>query len=249
MNNIFLFDIDGTLSENGIIPPSAKQALRILRENKNIVLLATGRCLGQMENVLKEIEVDGAILNNGALAIIHNEIVFSSPINKENIFKLLDKGLHIGLLSKDRFVRIEDNEIFDEFIKYFNIPKPIKITKKELESLDVFSIGVYDNQIDSIPTYKFPDLRFVKVCPIGYEVMNFNIHKASSINNIKDKYPGYKIIAFGDNYNDIELLKMADISIVMGNANEDIKKYATFVTKSVLDDGIFYALKEYLRCI
>ena len=64
MSNIFLFDVDGTLSVNGIIPKSAKDTLKYLRAKGDLVLLCTGRCLAQLGDVLPEIDVDGYIINN-----------------------------------------------------------------------------------------------------------------------------------------------------------------------------------------
>ena len=60
-------------------------------------------------------------------------------------------------------------------------------------------------------------------------------------------YPNYKIIAFGDNYNDIDMLKESDISIAMASSPDDVKNIANFVTKGPLEDGILYAIKTYLE--
>ena len=76
MNRIFLFDVDGTLSVGEIIPDSAIKALEELRSNGDIVMLSTGRCLGQMKDLLNKISIDGAICNNGAYAFIGDDVIF-----------------------------------------------------------------------------------------------------------------------------------------------------------------------------
>ena len=51
-------------------------------------------------------------------------------------------------------------------------------------------------------------------------------------------------IAFGDGKNDISMLKSVKTGIAMGNAVDELKEIATFVTENVLDDGIFKALDK-----
>ena len=57
-----------------------------------------------------------------------------------------------------------------------------------------------------------------------------------------------EVVSFGDNYNDKEMMESTGYRVAMGNAVEDIKKMADFVTKPVNQDGIAYALKQ-LRMI
>lgn len=53
-------------------------------------------------------------------------------------------------------------------------------------------------------------------------------------------------IAFGDQELDIPMLKKAGVGVAMGNAIEELKEAADFVTKSNNDAGIAYALETYL---
>ena len=52
-------------------------------------------------------------------------------------------------------------------------------------------------------------------------------------------------IAFGDGGNDISMIKHAHIGIAMGNANEELKEIADYITDDVDNDGIFNALKHF----
>jgi len=47
-----------------------------------------------------------------------------------------------------------------------------------------------------------------------------------------------EIAAIGDAENDLEMLAGAEYSIAMGNADDDVKKCADFVTGHVDDDGL-----------
>lgn len=247
MNNIFLFDIDGTLSINGIIPKSTIDTIKLLRENNDIVMLSTGRCLGQMKDVMSILEVDGAILNNGAYTYINDELIFESKINKNVIIEMLNDNIEVSILTHDDFIRFPNSTVYSSFVKHFNIEEPRLEDLSYLDNHNVYSLGIYSYDLDSIDISKYKELRFVKVCPLGYDAMNKDITKASPIKELKMRYPKYKIIAFGDNYNDIEMLEASDISIVMKHAPDDVKKYADFITLDVLEDGIKYAFENYLK--
>ena len=52
-------------------------------------------------------------------------------------------------------------------------------------------------------------------------------------------------MAFGDGENDITMLDLVGTGIAMGNADEEVKKHADYVTTSVDEDGILLALKHF----
>ena len=52
-------------------------------------------------------------------------------------------------------------------------------------------------------------------------------------------------MAFGDGGNDMQMLQHVSLAVAMGNAGDELKSIADFVTKDVDDEGIAYALKHY----
>ncbi|WP_186576106.1 Cof-type HAD-IIB family hydrolase [Aquibacillus kalidii] len=55
------------------------------------------------------------------------------------------------------------------------------------------------------------------------------------------------VMALGDSYNDLSMLKMVGHSVAMGNADEAIKAACNFVTKSNRENGVAYAIEEILQ--
>lgn len=246
MNNIFCFDIDGTLSREGIIPSSALNCIKKIREKGDKVVLATGRCYGQMADVLEKITVDGAIINNGAFAELNGQCFSSHPIPRKVIDKLLEDKLHVAFLLKDAYLRVEEHPIFQEFSDNFHL-EGAKISDRSCLEKPIYSLGVYSNQIDTVDVSLYPELDFIQVAPNGFDVILSGIHKGTAVWELKKKYKDARIIAFGDNVNDMEMLKAADIAIVMPRAPKIVRDLADFVTKDVFEDGIEYAIKEYLK--
>ena len=54
-----------------------------------------------------------------------------------------------------------------------------------------------------------------------------------------------EIMAFGDHYNDIEMLEGVGIGVAMGNAQKEVKQAADYVTDTNEKDGIYQGLKHY----
>ncbi len=52
-------------------------------------------------------------------------------------------------------------------------------------------------------------------------------------------------IAFGDGLNDLPMIRAAGIGVAMENGYDALKQEADFVTKSVEDEGVEFALKHF----
>lgn len=93
---------------------------------------------------------------------------------------------------------------------------------------------------------KFPALNIVRSAPYLLEIIDKSVSKATGI-EILLKHYGFTVdeaIAFGDNYNDIEMLNYIPQSVAMANAPDDVKKLAAFVTDSNEDSGIYTYLTK-----
>lgn len=87
----------------------------------------------------------------------------------------------------------------------------------------------------------FPTLNVVRSAPHLLEIMDKSVSKATGIEVLLKHY-GYTVdeaVAFGDNYNDIEMLELIPQSVAMANAPEAIKKLAAAVTDSNEVGGIY----------
>lgn len=92
----------------------------------------------------------------------------------------------------------------------------------------------------------FPDLNIHKSKKSYLEIMNNGASKMQAIEKVLQLYNINKdeIITIGDNYNDIDMFSLSKTSIAMGNAPDEVKKYATFVTDTNNHEGIRKALES-----
>ena len=80
----------------------------------------------------------------------------------------------------------------------------------------------------------------------GADIVPVNGSKAEGIKQLVQHLSEKpeQIVAFGDGYNDIEMLQLADIGVAMGNASDAVKAHADFITKPIDEDGIYYACEK-----
>lgn len=90
-----------------------------------------------------------------------------------------------------------------------------------------------------------PHLSWTKAIEIGVK----GVDKGESTKKLSEIIGVEKdeILFIGDSYNDLPMRKAVDILVAMGNAIDELKDLADFVTCSNDDDGVVYALDKYLN--
>ena len=92
-----------------------------------------------------------------------------------------------------------------------------------------------------------PDCRRCRQ-PYFLELVPQGIDKALSLGVLlkKTEIGREEIIAMGDGYNDLSMIKFAGLGIAMGNAQEPVKKAADYITSSNEEDGVAEAIHKFL---
>jgi Cof subfamily protein (haloacid dehalogenase superfamily) len=75
-----------------------------------------------------------------------------------------------------------------------------------------------------------------------------SVSKTTGLKNILNQYNIglHEVIAFGDNYNDIDLLQSAGLGIAVGNARDEVKAVAREMTLNSVEDGVAVAIEKHL---
>ena len=81
----------------------------------------------------------------------------------------------------------------------------------------------------------------------AYEVIQKGFSKATACQFIMERYDmdASHAYVFGDSSNDLAMFEYAEHAIAMGRHDSVLDPYAEFVTKTVENDGIAYAMKHY----
>ena len=100
-----------------------------------------------------------------------------------------------------------------------------------------------------IAAYLPEELTVVQTAPFYLEVIPKQINKGQGVRDICNVLgiSTEQVIAFGDAANDIPMLEAAGMGVAMGNAAQAVKDAADSVTLSNNEDGIAFALEQYLK--
>ena len=93
-----------------------------------------------------------------------------------------------------------------------------------------------------------PDVTFVFSKLKYLEALNKEVNKGLTVKVMLEKYniSPQNTMAFGDQWNDLEMLKFVKYGYLMGNATEELKKEFSSdrITLSNDEDGIYEVLKN-----
>jgi hydroxymethylpyrimidine pyrophosphatase-like HAD family hydrolase len=84
--------------------------------------------------------------------------------------------------------------------------------------------------------------------PYFLEIMPQNINKAFTLQKLLDRLGIDKseVIACGDGYNDLSLIEFAGLGVAMGNAVDEVKAKAQFITSTNDENGIVKVLEKFV---
>lgn len=258
MIKAIFFDIDGTLLsfKTHTMPDSTRRALNILKEKNIKLFIATGRppaSLSSIKHIL-DFEFDGYITLNGQYCIVDDKVIHEVCLPTSSLSAVIPY--------------IEKNNISSVFVElnysYINhVNDRVKKLKELLGSTDelppVDELNrIYKNKVYQLCPYitegeeeeffkHMPHCKPVRWNPLFVDVIPEDGGKPVGIQKILDYYNFTKdqCMAFGDGGNDIGMLQFAKIGVAMGNATDNVKEAADFVTNNVDEDGIFNALKHH----
>lgn len=247
MEKKFLFfDIDGTLTTGGMgsfIPDSARNTLKALKKNGHVVAIATGRPYAMSKDVAKDLEIDSFICNGGNTVVYEGEKIYNEPLDQAHVKELLRECIAFGFpycisqaddfyfLTKDmKALPKLDNDFLSQFIQEADFD-PENLTQ-------VKRLMIYVNKEEQKKLTSFPDL-----VPQRYDDAYVMIEPDDKFKGIKKmmeilKEPIEDVVVFGDGENDIKMFQQAPMSIAVGNAIDELKALATYVTDRSDEDGI-----------
>lgn len=262
MKKAVFFDIDGTLLDHfgGIvdITPNVKKAIRALQKEGHYVFISTGRPYAFLSKNILDFGFDGFILANGAHVIINNETIHSDHIESEFINNLANEldELNIQYILEGEYYSYM-NKKFKEFHDFYDsvgVSKDLIKDEFSLDEIKTFKIEMMCPNDDVAKScleivQRNKDYDYVNSIAIkSFELYSKKNTKATGIIKVLE-YLDISIensYAFGDGKNDIEMLSTVGCGIAMGNADDEVKKYAHKITDEVQKDGVATGIEKYI---
>lgn len=260
---IVFSDIDGTVlnSAHHVLPNTIFSVKTLLQKSIPFVLVSA-RMPKAIKTVTNEMNVNIPMISySGALVLDElQNVLYDKKIASKDVMDVIkeiklywsDSVVINYYTGDDWFVENTD----DEAVKREEKITKVKASKADFKQLLMNNIlpnkflcmtnPSICEMMEKVLKEMFPQLKIMRSSPILLEIMAKEVSKAEGIKVILEHYnlKSNEAIAFGDNYNDVDMLKFVGTGVVMQNAPEDIKAKAKYITKSNDEDGIYTYLKK-----
>ena len=242
---LIFFDIDGTLAVgtpgDQYVPESTKLALRKLEEQGHFLAIATGRSYAMAKNHMEELGFKNMVSDGGNGITIDSKLLEIKPLDYDKCLRLIDeckeKGFIWAISPDNATRRLAPDERFYDFTHDIYMDTVVKegLDPRDYDEIYKVYIACYSPEEDQLESLKeLPWCRF---------------HKEFLFVEPGDKSIGIKaivdVVVFGDEKNDLSMFTGEWTSIAMGNAIDELKAKATYVTDDADKDGIYKACQYY----
>lgn len=252
MIKVVFFDIDGTLlsQQTNQVPASARAAVRALRQQGIRVVIATGRHPIELGGAgLGDLEFDGFAAANGQMCLDEQGMLFAGyPIPSHGVQALVDLAERDEMLiwffgEQDSYVYRKDADLFAMSAQVGGIVPQVRRYAGETVYQAVAFVGEKD---EPALARRLPGCRLQRW---GSEGVDIIAHDGGKVEGMKAFLRRFgctreECMAFGDQHNDLDMLRFAGVGVAMGNGTPQVKAAADYVTRSVDEDGVAYALQQ-----
>ena len=258
---MLIFDLDDTLltSEKTITPRSV-QAIKCCKKRGMIIGYITGRARPMRGEVFYtekyDLPKDFISYYNGAESYAGDVFIESNAIPYENAMKIIK-----GLIKTYPNIRISVKQQPWSYLKRSGCPEgenwnigtgeKVKCGVLELPRYDFQRIRIEFDQKDDrdkLDRLLTEDtISFINVDGSAM-IIHKNATKERALKKASEYFeiPLCDVITFGDDINDIHMLKISGMGVAMGNAIDAVKEIADFVTETNDNDGISAWINKYL---
>ncbi|MBO7338875.1 MAG: CCA tRNA nucleotidyltransferase [Lachnospiraceae bacterium] len=263
---VLVLDIDGTLTNSEKqITPATKAGIQEILQRGHKVILASGRPTPGMRRYEKELELEkygGYLLSFNGARIVEcrsGEIVYQRLLSLSILPSLwrFAKEHGCGLITylgdqvisafePDEYVALEARinglpiRVVDNFLEFvdFDINKCLMTAPPEVAP-------EYEKQLrdmyQGIASIYRSEAFFI-------EIMPEHVDKASSLDHMLESLGMTRenAICCGDGFNDVSMIKYAGVGVAMGNAKDEVKEAADYVTGTNDEDGLVEVIEKFI---
>lgn len=252
------FDIDGTIYsyDKGVIEDT-KEAIRELRNNGHLVFLCTGRTYPMVTDDIRDIGFDGVIAGGGTYISYNNEILFKNDISEEKTHEVIGYMRRNGVMPIPEgheylYFETEDKiksvyrKAYDVYIS--SIPERIRL----IDDGDICAAkvsGAFDEKsnVQAVIEAMSEDFRYVIHNEKLLELIPKNYSKAEGIKLLIDRLGilWEDTYAYGDSFNDLEMLQFVKYGVAMGNSHKDLFEQVKHRTGDFDKGGVRESLERF----
>ena len=263
---MIVLDLDGTLTNNKKeITPRTKQALMQAQAAGLHVVLASGRPTYGIVPLAEELKLKdngGYILAfNGGKIIdcTNNKVLFEQKLDEQLVPILFQEAKKAGMeiltyqgegiaatnkddeyVQHEAFINKMPVTQYDDFLNQLVYPINKCLIVGDPTPLHELEIRLAKELEGKMDVYRSADF-FLECVPLGIDKARALDRLISSLGISREE-----VIACGDGYNDLSMIRFAGLGVAMANAAKDIQSEADFVTLSNEEDGVAHVIEHFI---
>ncbi|MGN0571729.1 MAG: HAD-IIB family hydrolase [Candidatus Fimenecus sp.] len=265
MRTLYITDLDGTFFDNsGTVSEESRCIINTLTQKGMLFSVATARSSLTVKDLLQGLHIPAPlVLMNGVFLydLEKDEIVSFHEIAPRAFsevvaaFQTCNKAPMLFLYGDDGQISVQYTRLDLQINRDFYHARK-KVLGERFRRVDNLHIperqhAVYVNLVDTYESLKPITELLEKIEGIHFsfygdtyteywflEVFSAEASKANGANEVKALVNADRLIAFGDNYNDVTLFAAADEAYAVENAVDELKAQATAVIESNEQDGV-----------
>ena len=250
---VILTDLDGTVYDDDLnLHPKDLEAIRYFIENGGTFGVSTGRVMVSALPLIAKLPVNapcvmcngGVIMDTATGEYKHKTIIDPSAREALKLVMARFPNLRAAILAGNEFYNATE---FNDGLKPFSAD----VTYTVPVDVNTFPDGWYKilmnimdapmEEVDAFcKTLNFPKLRFLATTGYYYEILPAEVNKARGNRILMDVmgWKDKKLVAIGDFFNDIEMIRDADIGVAVAGAPDEVKAAADIVVCGVTEGAM-----------
>lgn len=263
---MLVLDIDGTLtnSRKEITPRTLERIMQI-QQMGHIVVVASGRPTPGLTWVAEALQLEkygGYLLSYNGARIANaqtGDVICDMQLPAEIVPQLYDFAVRndIGVITyennwiitgrpldehmalESRINGIDIREV-EDFVSYVNFPVTKCLFTAPVDRAPALERELAAKFVGRISIYRSE--------PFFIEAMPLHVDKAESLKRLLEhvQMDVSDVIACGDGYNDVSMIRFAGLGVAMANAQDAVKAEANYVTLSNDEDGVAHVIEKFI---
>ncbi|MFB0847488.1 Cof-type HAD-IIB family hydrolase [Paenibacillus oleatilyticus] len=259
---IIALDVDGTLlNDDYEVTDKTVEALRTAHEAGARIVLCTGRGPANAIPVLERLGLTGVLITHNGAATVETpgpKLLHQFGFEVQTIAELIrycrEQKVHFDVnTALDMYVEKVGEREAAMYEKYMVSPERVEDVLSMTVPLVKLTMFGSEEEMDAVER----DLARVSLPPSVHalrsgvhfvDVMSKEVSKGRALQALAAQWEiaPEQIVAVGNYYNDIDMIRFAGLGIAMDNSPDAVKEAADAVTLSNNDDGVYEALRRYV---
>ncbi len=268
---IIALDLDGTtLNNQNEISKRTIAAFGKAMEKGVHIVICTGRTFQSLPEELFRIEgLEYVVTSNGAqiTRLEDMKTVYENNLNPDSVEQLVEilkpTGYSLEVFVQGKaFISKEEYEEYEtigssfrdiEYVLNTRTPVPdffdfILQNRETIENVNISFPLLEERQYITGLLEAVDNVTLTSSFVHNIEVGGATTSKAEALRWLMDRLnlTASQLLAAGDSLNDLEMIRLAEMGVVMGNASEHMKDFADYVTDTNGNDGVAKAIERFV---